>query len=174
MQLQPHPDTPCAAVSALRCEALRAGALLQLRFELYGALDEIRIPPPAAPARQDCLWRHTCFEAFVRGAGESYAELNFSPSSAWAAYAFSAYRTDMASLGIAPPRIATERTQDRLLLEAEALLPAEGVWDVALCAVIESMDGPLSYWALRHAPGKPDFHHADGFALRLPAHDQPA
>jgi hypothetical protein len=34
-------------------------------------------------------------------------------------------------------------------------------------AVIEDRDGRLSYWALRHPPGKPDFHHADSFALKL-------
>jgi hypothetical protein len=34
-------------------------------------------------------------------------------------------------------------------------------------AVVETLDGALSYWALRHPPGKPDFHHADSFALEL-------
>jgi hypothetical protein len=39
--------------------------------------------------------------------------------------------------------------------------------------VIESADGSISYWALRHPAGRPDFHHLDGFALLLdavPAH----
>ncbi len=39
--------------------------------------------------------------------------------------------------------------------------------ELALSAVIEQRDGGLSYWALRHAPGQPDFHHPDGFALTL-------
>ena len=38
---------------------------------------------------------------------------------------------------------------------------------LALSAVVEADDGTLSYWALRHPPGRPDFHHADGFVLRL-------
>jgi hypothetical protein len=33
--------------------------------------------------------------------------------------------------------------------------------------VIETLDGSLSYWALRHPPGKPDFHHSESFALEL-------
>lgn len=37
----------------------------------------------------------------------------------------------------------------------------------AICAVIEEADGTKSYWALAHPPGKPDFHHADGFVLEL-------
>jgi hypothetical protein len=33
--------------------------------------------------------------------------------------------------------------------------------------VIEETNGAKSYWALKHPPGKPDFHHADGFVLEL-------
>jgi hypothetical protein len=33
--------------------------------------------------------------------------------------------------------------------------------------VIEEAGGGISYWALAHPPGRPDFHHADGFALEL-------
>jgi hypothetical protein len=40
---------------------------------------------------------------------------------------------------------------------------------IALSAVIEEKDGTKSYWALKHPPGKPDFHHRDCFALTLPA-----
>jgi len=39
--------------------------------------------------------------------------------------------------------------------------------EFALSAVIEDDDGAFSYWALRHPPGKPDFHHPDAFALML-------
>ena len=38
---------------------------------------------------------------------------------------------------------------------------------IGLSAVIEEEDGTISYWALRHAPGKPDFHHPDAFAMEL-------
>ena len=38
---------------------------------------------------------------------------------------------------------------------------------LGLSAVIEATDGSLSYWALRHPPGKPDFHHIDAFDLQL-------
>ncbi len=39
---------------------------------------------------------------------------------------------------------------------------------LGLSAVLEMKDGSLSYWALAHPPGKPDFHHPDSFALTLP------
>ena len=38
---------------------------------------------------------------------------------------------------------------------------------LALSAVIEEEDGTISYWALKHPPGKPDFHHPDAFALEI-------
>jgi hypothetical protein len=38
---------------------------------------------------------------------------------------------------------------------------------IALAAVIEDHNGRLSHWGLRHAPGKPDFHHPHGFALEV-------
>ncbi len=38
---------------------------------------------------------------------------------------------------------------------------------LGLSAVVEANDGTLSYWALRHPPGRPDFHHPDGCVLRL-------
>ena len=42
-------------------------------------------------------------------------------------------------------------------------------WEVGLCAVIEETGGIMSYWALYHPPGEPDFHHPGCFALTLPA-----
>ena len=48
-----------------------------------------------------------------------------------------------------------------------AALRDAGHWRIALAAVIEDENGGLSYWALRHPPGKPDFHHPNGFALEV-------
>jgi len=46
---------------------------------------------------------------------------------------------------------------------------ASGPLEVGLSAVIETTDGRIAYFALRHPEGKPDFHHDDAFALRLEA-----
>lgn len=61
-----------------------------------------------------------------------------------------------------------ELTASLDLSEISALSPNE-MWRVGLSAVIEETDGTKSYWALRHPPGKPDFHHPDCFALELAA-----
>ena len=74
---------------------------------------------------------------------------------------------------IAAPRIETRSAAGRytllaaLELDALSSLPSEAGWRLGLAAVIEETDGNKSYWALAHPPGKPDFHHADGFAYDL-------
>lgn len=111
-------------------------------------------------------------EMFLRMPGhEDYAEMNFSPSSCWAAYRFSAYREGMANLAAEPPAIRLDAGDDHVALEAELVLPAGFRHDsvtVALAAVVEETDGAKTYWALQHPGDRPDFHHKDCFALTLP------
>jgi hypothetical protein len=166
--LKPHPDTPSPAVTRLTVEVERATpAVLRLRYVVEGDLERVAWPAPAAAEPTDGLWRHTCFEAFVRGPGEGYREFNFAPSGAWAAYDFDAYRAGMRPARIDAPDIAWDGTA----LTATASLPP-GASRLSLTAVIEGSDGRISYWALAHPPGKPDFHHADCFAAELPAPDR--
>lgn len=172
--LRCHPQSTCSAVRRLEAQAVAAEAgALAVSFLLEGELALLRIPAARAQRRIDGLWRHTCFEVFVRANDGTYREFNFSPSSEWAAYAFARYR-DGGPLAVAmPPRVDARVEGDRLLLDA--LLPA-GVlparesgagWRLGLTAVIEDAQGALSYWALEHAAGRPDFHHSDGFVLHL-------
>lgn len=102
--------------------------------------------------------------------GPAYREFNLSPSGAWAVHAFRRYR-DGGELEVElNPAIVVRRSGGRLELDArigpEFLPPGRGL-RLGLSAVLEGVDGVLSYWALRHPPGKPDFHHIDAFALRL-------
>lgn len=168
VQLCPHPDTPCVALSAIAVEVERDGPLLRLRYRAIGRIADVLVPAPAYPERADELWKHTCFEAFVRGGGEDYCEFNLSPSSRWAGYAFDGYRAGMRALQIGAISIETEADEDWYELAATVPPAESGRWRVALTAVIEETNGTKSYWALKHPPGKPDFHHADGFVLELP------
>ena len=152
-----------------------ADGRLSLVFDLAGDLERVRIPPPGAPARTAGLWRHTCFETFVRPPrGKGYFEFNLAPSGHWAAYGFDAYRGGMSQLDVPTPTIQTQRAGAHFGLAAGlelAALPELVPWDawqIGLSAVIEDEDGSLSYWALAHPPGKPDFHHPDCFVLELP------
>jgi hypothetical protein len=169
-----HPDTSCDAVSRLAVEVSRpTRTTLALRYALDGQLGRLRISPEGPPLRADKLWQHTCFEAFVAATGTSgYVELNFAPSTQWAAYWFDTYRAGMAAAAlIRPPRLTVHSEHGSLVLDANVELETlpimrEGtLLRLGLSAVIEDVQGRLSYWALRHPPGKPDFHHADGFDL---------
>jgi hypothetical protein len=166
--LQAHRDSRTQVVRAIEVNVTRAVHELRLSYVLRGDVDAIAWPAPAAPARTDELWRHTCFEAFVRLDGaETYYEFNFAPSRQWAAYRFDGYRAGMApAFEFADPRIEIVQGGDSFGLEAAIAMPNRPL-NLALAAVIEDKAGCLSYWALTHAPGKADFHHANGFALTL-------
>jgi hypothetical protein len=165
-RLIPHPDFAAPTVRTLDANAILTGASLALTYVLDADLAALVIPPPAAPVRTDELWKHTCFEAFLRGDGEGYLELNFAPSGAWAAYRFDGYRDGQANAEIAAPTVAVERDANTLTLRAKITLPASFASPrrIALTAVIEHAAGQRSYWSLNHPDGRPDFHAAANFA----------
>ena len=164
---------PHAAVDAgysVQAGLNRNGAVLEVRYALAGTLSGLRVDPP----RTGELWQHTCFEIFIASRGmPSYYEFNFSPAGDWAAHAFSSYRNGARLADAAlDPQLAVRGCTERLELDARVALDRlhlSGELAIGLSAVIEATDGSLSYWALRHAPGKPDFHHADTFALTIDA-----
>jgi hypothetical protein len=169
-----HPDCRCDALRLLEVEAARPQPdLLELRFRLEGEVSKLRLPPLLPQERTDRLWEHSCLEAFVRpDSGQEYYELNFAPSSQWAAYRFAKYRSGMVeALEVEASRIECVAAADLFEVSLAIRLSqiAEAAWRVALSAVIEEEGDRKSYWALHHPPGKADFHHPDSFILKLPA-----
>jgi hypothetical protein len=167
-----HPDSRCDAVTGIEVGVTREHAKLVLAYVVTGRIGDLRLAAVTAPARTDELWKHTCFEAFVRAAQDTaYHEFNFAPSTQWAAYRFGGYREGMTmATEIFAPGIALHSNSERYTLRATLALDratADAVLHLALSAVIEETNGRKSYWALAHPPGKPDFHHPDGFALEL-------
>jgi len=175
--LRPHPDTSSDAVARIEVEFARSQTTnLTLRYIVFGTIDKVRLPTASVPYRADALWQHTCFEAFLRDAsGAAYYEFNFAPSMGWAAYAFSNYRSGMKVAGeISTPSFTIDSNATcyslRTSLELYRMgLPTDASWGLGLSAVIEETNGHKSFWALAHPPGKPDFHHSDCFAIKLPA-----
>lgn len=168
-----HTGMLCPAVRILQVTvALLPKDDLHLRYELCGDLSQLLIPAPQASMASDGLWQHSCFEAFIAVEGEAaYREFNFSPSSQWAAYAFSDYRLRSPWSAREAPTIRVARTKEYLSLEALVAagdLPPNSAGkplQLGLTAVLEAKDGGLSYWALHHPTAKPDFHHRSGFVL---------
>lgn len=165
--LEPHPATPCAALRTVNVSIDRKGAALRVLYVLEGEIARLRIPQPGAPRAAERLWQHTCCELFLSRAGDAgYREFNFSPSGEWAVYEFSNYREGMRRLDVSVP-IAVRQSAQRLELEVSVPLHEAGKLLAGVAAVIEEQGGAISYWALKHAPRKPDFHHRDAFALAL-------
>lgn len=183
LPLHCHPATPAPLVQTLEARvAFGTDGKLLLTYRLCGDIARLRIPDPQDAERTDCLWQHSCFEAFVGRQGDpAYREFNFSPSGQWAAYAFSDERQrDAASDPQDAPQIAVRRFADRIELEAiidaAALPPGAGVLQIGLTAVVEAadaVDGSHSYWALTHPAERPDFHRRAAFALELADPRQP-
>lgn len=185
-ELTCHPSSPARPALDVAASAHTLGrARAVFRYRVAGDVRGIRIPRSGAARRTDGLWRHTCFEAFLRPAGdERYLELNFSPSTAWAAYAFAGYRCRLEPPpALEPPTIRCRAGESTFELEATVRL---GGWvgrqgelgssaaidldsAVGLATVIEDVDGCLSYWALAHPRATPDFHAAEGWTGRLAA-----
>ena len=175
--LKCHPETSGSAVHGIEaCISRLENGEFALSYTLKGRIDRLKIPTPRPGRRAERLWEHTCFEAFVSGInGPAYCEFNFAPSAEWAVYAFRRYRDGAALLlnEEPAPKITVRGTEDRLELDAAvhldhlSLIKPNAPRRLALSAVIEDKDGRLSYWALKHPPGKPDFHHPDSFALAL-------
>jgi hypothetical protein len=172
--LVPYPgasEPPGIAVTA--AAELVGPAVLELEFRLEGDLDLVRVPPLAAGARADRLWEKTCFEAFVAEAvGERYIELNFSPSTDWAAYSFDGYRRGMRPVELAQvPLVRVDREPRALVVTVRVDLAAQcgagWPWRIGLTAVVAAVTGKMSHWALAHPADKPDFHDAAGWTVTL-------
>jgi hypothetical protein len=171
-----HPDTPCPVVADIKAAiSWDPHRHLRVVYTLTGTVNRLRIPPPRPSRNVNGLWHHTCVELFVRAQNDAeYYEFNFSPSGEWAAYGFRDYRA-AASIDTdeLEPKIAVRQGVETL--ELSAVLCADRLPGIApkirlslgLGAVIEDLKGSFSYWALKHPAGKPDFHHADSFALEI-------
>ena len=171
--LKCHPDSLSAAVTGIEVDVARprAGSLV-LSYMVTGRIGDLLMPLVTTPSRTDELWRHTCFEAFIHTEPSAgYYELNFAPSTQWAAYRFDGYRSEMrVAAKVGPPKLDVESDFERYMLRASLELGDSSLltpWRLGLSAVIEETNGRKSYWALAHPRGKPDFHHSDCFAAEL-------
>lgn len=171
LPLQCHPATPAGLPLDVSVALSWTDSGLQLRYSVVGDSAGLCIPPATSPGPADGLWQHTCMEAFIASEGEAaYREFNFSPSDQWAAYRFARERV-RASDGVEGlPSLQFAMSASQLVLTAHlprSALPRSATLCIGLSAVIEESSGHLSYWALQHPCGRPDFHHPAGRALQL-------
>lgn len=168
-----HPHSAVLAATITARVDLERTPRITLEYVLTGDLAVLAIPRRTSSARAERLWEHTCFEAFIAPARVTrYCELNFSPSTEWAAYEFDGYRQGMRALELAvPPVVRVAETKSELRVTAgielggfaDALWP----WRIGLTAVVEDRGGNRAHYALLHPRDKPDFHDAAAFTVLL-------
>ena len=147
-----------------------------IEFRITGDLQHVKWPnPQQSYTKQNDLWKTTCFELFCKPSSQStdYFEWNFSPSGNWGFFAFKNYRDPLTlytrhSGGFLGSHMT--QTDGVCVLTTyinthfSSMLSLETL-QFHFTAVVEHSNGELSYWALRHAPEKPDFHAPACFVL---------
>jgi hypothetical protein len=168
-----HPGNPPLQVRKVEARVVSVdGNWLRLRWRIEGS-EKVLFPSFAGKGRADGLWKTTCFEFFLQPRESiGYTELNLSPSERWAAYDFTSYREGMAERPFPHEPTCTVRVGQSMAI-FDAAVPAAALppppWRYGLSAVIEEEGGVLSYWAIAHPEGKPDFHSPACFAGELAA-----
>lgn len=174
-QLICHPASAVQTIYQLTVMALlQEDGSIQLNYQVVGDTSQLLVPSQQPSLAVDGLWQHTCFEAFVSlDETTCYHEFNCSPSTQWAAYAFSTTRERDEWATPQPLLIAAEQTEQQLSLSAvipAANLPANPSnkpWRLGISVILETLTGQLSYWALHHPALCPDFHDPASFVLSL-------
>jgi hypothetical protein len=153
----------------------RANAL-SIGYALLGNLSELEIPAPGeSPGRKNRLWEETCLEFFLGGNdSERYWEFNLSPAGHWNVYRFTSYREGMREEPAFRSLPIDLRKEPGVLklsldLDIEKIIPAGKAMKVAISAVIKTIKGKTSHWALAHPGPRPDFHRREGFIIDFSA-----
>lgn len=118
---------------------------------------------------KDLLWKGFCFEVFFRPKNQTrYFECNVNAKGDWALYEFESYRYPQ------PPVRSDKFTLVRFAHHSHSIhftihgpFEENHDWHFGYSIVWPEPSGAYQYLALRHAEGKPDFHHPDSFIHEL-------
>ena len=173
-QLRPFTAGELTGKLSVSGSCARFSDTLVIDYRVLGALENVN-RPAVLPLPRRCheLWRHTCFELFfgIKG-GAEYWEINVSPGGGWNIYHFTGYRAGMREeTSIGQPLCRVASTTDFLTLQCtirlNTLIDDYSELEIGVSSVIETTDGALSYWAIKHPGNRPDFHHRGGFLIAL-------
>jgi hypothetical protein len=173
-ELKPFPSntTPNIKISG---EIVRVENRLFIRHEVNGDTVAILLPAKAStPSRTDNLWKATCFEFFLAVPNKSaYWEFNMSPSGGWNVYNMDAYRRIGFREDIAFTQLPFlfSNTDNKLSLDISVdlspIVQHQQKVRIGITAIIQTVDGNETYWALTHPGNQADFHLRESFILEL-------
>ena len=152
----------------------RSSNKLSISYALSGPLAELMIPALAdIRLRKNRLWEETCFEFFLAPVNsDHYWEFNLSTSGHWNVYSFTSCRDGMheeTAFTALPFSVQLHRGSLLLSLEVELdkIVPPDQALKINISAVIKTIKGRVTFWALTHPGPQPDFHRRDGFIIDL-------
>jgi hypothetical protein len=171
-RLVPYPAEELPALE-IKGEFQRIENRLSIRFIVTGDVEAVFVPEVAVdPARKHDLWRTTCFEFFLAPQGEPrYWEVNLSPSGAWNVYAMDAYRqvNMREERAMSQVEFQFQKTEAGLSVVANVdlspLVSADVRLELGITAIIHTLNGHESFWALAHPGPHADFHLRESFQL---------
>jgi len=145
--------------------AIRSSDHIDLIFQWNDPDKKIVFSEEPANGRHVGLWQQTCFEVFIQPSGvKKYFEINLTPQKAWNVFSFDDYRMPQ------PPR---ELPGAHLVsfnfkageLKATFKVPEADLRkiNVSFCSVVVLKDTGVTYWSVKHADTKPNFHHFGSF-----------
>lgn len=172
--LRPFPSAGLLPHVTITGNIGRRSNILSLTYALLGPLAELVVPAPSdMRVRKNGLWEETCFEFFLgKRNSDHYWEFNLSPAGHWNVYRFTSYRQGMQEEPAFTSLLFSVRARPDALglsleIDLDKIIPAEQALEVAVSAVIKTVDGKITYWALAHPGPQPDFHRRDGFIVEL-------
>lgn len=156
-------------------EITRAENKLSLRYEVDGDTGQILLPAKSpSPSRTDKLWEATCFEFFLAIPNQpGYWEFNMSPSGDWNIYIMDAYRRVgfREETAFTRPPFVFGTTDDKLSLDISMdlspIVQPQQIVQAGITAIIQTLDGNETYWALAHPGQQADFHLRESLILSL-------
>lgn len=179
-KLSLHPSAHASAPSKLlvkaSAEVIGRSLILSYKIEIPAGAPAVVWPRGdrdlstlSERQRKDELWKTTCLEAFLLFEDGRYIELNFAPAGDWNAYSFESYRYGM------KPEVRIDKVTDfqsapyELSVKVDLARAVESPqhFRLGLTCVIETEGGERSYWSLKHAGEKPDFHDSRGHILEM-------
>lgn len=172
--LKPFPSAGLLPHLEITGDIARSSNKLSISYEISGPLAELVLPAPAdVSLRKNGLWEETCFEFFLAPLTSGrYWEFNLSPSGHWNIYHFASFRQGMleeAAYAELPfsVLIYSDFLQLSLEVELDKILQADQSLKIGISAVIKTVNGRMTFWALTHSGPQPDFHRRDAFIIDL-------
>jgi hypothetical protein len=172
--LKPFPSPDLLPHLEITGDIARSSNKFSISYTLSGSLEEIVVPALEGNSlRKNGLWEETCFEFFLGPLNsDHYWEFNLSTSGHWNVYRFTSCREGMqeeTAFAALPFTVLLHLGSLQLSLEVELdkIIPADQALKIGISAVIKTIKGGTTFWALTHPGPQADFHRKDAFIIDL-------